>query len=83
MDIKFNAAVAERLIDQMSGYCSGIMEETRALMKLAESQGEWRDNQADAFRNNVAELAKDLNQALSLESEYMRTFHQRVTELRG
>lgn len=83
MDVKFNAAAAERLIYQMDSYCSGIMDETRALMKIAEYRMLWRDNQAEAFCNNITELAKDLNKALSLESEYMNTFRQRVTELRG
>ena len=83
MDVKFDAAAAERLIGEMSTYCSGIMNETRDLLQITNETGQWSDNQSEAFRNNMTELAKDLNKALSLESEYLRTFHQRVTELRG
>ena len=52
-------------------------------MEIMNNSPEWDDNQATAFRNNLVELSKDLKTALSLESEYMKTFHQRVTELRG
>ena len=83
MDVKFDANAAEQLISQMNMYCSGIMQETRGLMEIMNNSPEWDDNQAKAFRNNLVELSKDLKTALSLESEYMKTFHQRVTELRG
>ena len=83
MDIKFDAAAAEQLIRQMSRYCQGIVDETRALLSITDSSSTWNDNQSVAFKNNMTELAKDLNKALSMESEYIRTFHQRVTELRG
>lgn len=83
MDVKFDANAANQLINQMNNYCSGIMQETRGLIELMNNTPEWNDNQTKAFRNNIVELTKDLKSALSLESEYMRTFHQRVTELRG
>ena len=83
MDVKFNAAAAEQLIQQMGIYCSGIQNETRDVLDVLKNSGEWNDNQMRAFQNNMAELAKELNKALSLESEYMRTFYQRVNELRG
>lgn len=83
MDVKFDANAASQLINQMNNYCSGIMQETRGLMELMNNTPEWNDNQTKAFKNNVVELTKDLKATLSLESEYMRTFHQRVTELRG
>lgn len=83
MDVKFDANAANQLIDQMNTYCSGIMQETKELMSIMNNSYEWDDNQTKAFKNNVGELAKDLKSALALESEYMRTFHQRVTELRG
>lgn len=83
MDIKFDAADAEQLIRQMSTYCQEIVDETRALLSVTDNSSAWNDNQSVAFKNNMTELAKDLDKALSLESEYMRTFHQRVTELRG
>jgi len=83
MDIKFDAAAAEQLLRQMDTYCSGIVKETRELMTIANDSKVWNDKQHVAFQRNVTEMAKDLNNALSLESEYMRTFNQRVQELRG
>lgn len=83
MDIKFDAKEAEKLIKQMNGYCLGIVMEARELLNIVGNSDEWNDNQAKAFQNNIEELAKDLNKALALESEYMRTFDQRVKELRG
>ena len=83
MDIKFDAQAAEELISQMDAYCSGIVKETRDLLGIMKEGNGWKDRQKSAFQNNVDALAQDLNKALSLESEYMRTFHQRVTELRG
>ena len=83
MDVKFDANAAERLLWQMDKYCSGIQRETRELKSVLKNSGEWQDNQMRAFQTNIDELAKDLNQALTLESEYMRTYYQRVMELRG
>lgn len=81
--MKFDANAANQLIYQMNSYCAGIMQETRGLMEIMNNIPEWNDNQTKAFKNNVAAITKDLKRALSLESEYMRTFHQRVNELRG
>lgn len=83
MDIRFDVGAAERLIQQMDKYCSGIQKETRELLTVLKNPGEWQDNQMRAFETNINELAKDLNQALSLESEFMRTYYQRVAALRG
>ena len=83
MDVKFDANAAERLLWEMDKYCSGIQKETRELLSVLKNPGEWRDNQMRAFQTNINELAKDLNQALALESEYMRMYCQRVMELRG
>ncbi len=83
MDIKFDAGVAEVLIQQMDRYCSGIQRETIELLAIMNDPGEWQDNQMSAFQANINELAEDLNRALSFESEYLRTYHQRVLELRG
>ena len=83
MDIRFDATAAEQLIRQMQAYCNGIMKETRALYELTKDTSAWNDKQQVAFHKNVDEMATDLNKALSLESEYMRTFDQRVKELRG
>ena len=82
MDVKFDARAAEQLIQQMSRYCSGVQKETRALLDVTKNNVDWNDKQAKAFQVNVMELAKDLNKALSLESEYLRTYQERVKELR-
>lgn len=83
MDVKFDANAANQLINQMNTYCVGIMQETRGLMEIMNNTPEWNDNQTKAFKNNLVELTKDLKTALSLESDYMKTFKQRVNELRG
>ncbi len=83
MDIRFDAAAAERLIQQMDIYCTGIQKETKYLLAIIQPSGQWNDNQTLAFQANITEIAKDLNHALALEGDYMRTFYQRVQELRG
>ena len=83
MDIKFDAAAAEQLIQQMDVYCSGITKETRDILDVVGNSGEWNDTQMKEFQKNITEIAKNLNKALSFSSEYIRIFHQRVTELRG
>ena len=83
MDIKFDAAAAEQLIKQMDKYCRGVQEETRDLLDIMKSSGGWNDNQKKAFESNINELAGDLNQALRMEADYMKTYDQRVRELRG
>ena len=82
MDIKFDAAAAEQLLRPMDIYCSGIMKETKALLAVLRTPGQWNDNQSKAFQANITSIAKDLNQALALEGDYMRTYYQRVQELR-
>lgn len=82
MDVRFDAGAAEKLLQQMDRYCSGIQKETKELLSVLKNPGEWQDNQMRAFQANINELVADLNRALSLESEYMRTYHQRVMELR-
>ena len=83
MGIKFDASAADRLLQQMDIYCSGIQKETKDLLSILKNSGQWNDNQMLAFQANITELAKDLNQALILEGDYMRTYYQRVQELRG
>ena len=83
MDIKFDAAAAEQLIKQMDKYCRGVQKETRDLRDIMKTSGGWNDNQKKAFESNINELAGDLNQALRMEADYMKTYDQRVRELRG
>ncbi len=83
MDIKFDATAAEQLIKQMDKYCRGVQKETRDLLDIMKTSGGWNDNQKKAFESNINELAGDLNQALRMEADYMKTYDQRVRELRG
>ena len=83
MDIKFDAAAAEQLIKQMDKYCRGVQKETRDLLDIMKTSSGWNDNQKKAFESNINELAGDLNQALRMEADYMKTYDQRVRELRG
>lgn len=83
MSVTFDARAAEQLIQQMSRYCSGVHKETRALLDVTKDNVDWNDNQAKAFQANVMELAKDLNKVLFLESEYLKTYQERVRELKG
>lgn len=83
MDVKFDANAATELISQMNMYCAGVLQETRELVAITNNTDGWNDNQTKAFKNNVKELNNDLKTALSLEKDYMKTFQQRVKELRG
>ena len=83
MDVIFDAKAAIQLLQHMDSYCSEIQKEARDLLSIVKTSGEWNDRQMEAFQANIYELAKDLNQALAYESEYMRTYMQRVQELRG
>ena len=83
MGVKFDLEAAEQLISQMSFYCSGIVREAKGLLDILKDSGEWDDLQKRVFEYNMQALASDLNQALSLESEYLNTFAQRVNELRS
>ena len=82
MDIKFDTSAAEQLLQQMDTYCMGIQKETKDLLAILKDSGQWNDNQMKAFQANSTDIAKDLNQALALEGDYMRTYYQRVQELR-
>ncbi len=83
MDIIFDAIAAEQLIKQMDKYCRGVQKETRDLLDIMKTSGGWNDNQKKAFESNINELAGDLNQTLRMEADYMKTYDQRVRELRG
>lgn len=83
MNIRFDASEAEKLLKEMKKYCSAMQKEARDLLSVLDSQKGWQDNQMIAFQANINELAKDLNQALLIESDYMRTFYLRIMELRS
>lgn len=82
MDIKFDVKAAERLLQEMDKYCSAVQKGARDILSLMDKNNKWQDNQSRAFQANIHEIAKDLEQALRLESEYMRTYKQRVNELK-
>ena len=82
-EIKFDAGAAERMISEMNIYCTGVQKETRDILSILKSEDTWDDRQTKAFQANMSEIAKDLNQALRHEGDYMRTYYSRVQELRG
>lgn len=82
-EILFDSGAAERLLTEMNVYCTGVQKETREILSMLKSADLWNDRQTKAFGINMSEIAKDLNQTLRLEGDYMRTFHERVQELRG
>lgn len=83
MDINFNIDSALKLLSEMNKYCSGIQKETQELISVLRNTDNWNDNQKIAFQSNIHNIAKDLNDALRFESEYMKTFSERINELRG
>lgn len=83
MDVRFDSAAAEQLLRQMDVYCTGVVKETRSLLEITKTSTDWNDNQAKAFSANMRGIAEDLNKALALESEYMKSFYQRIQELKG
>ena len=83
MNIKYDSVAAEKLISDMDQCCQGIQREAQDLLMLVNGMGEWKDSQFDIFQSNINKMAIDLNETLRLESEYMNTFQQRISELRG
>ena len=82
MSVKFDAAAAEKLIEQMDGFCSSIQREAVDILDILELSGEWNDAQHSRFHRQIMEINKDLIKALQLQSEYMQLFTERVEELR-
>lgn len=83
MDILFDKLVAVQLMSKINGCCNSMVKDTRELMTLLKQADTWNDYQKQAFESNVIEIAKDLNQALKQEDEYIKTYNQRVQELGG
>ena len=83
MDVKFDLQSATQLIKQMDKYCSSIINDTKEISRIVNSLNGWDDNQRDAFETNLKYLKADLNIALKMEIDYMKTYEQRVKELRG
>ena len=83
MVISFDSDAAVKLIKQMDVYCESIINNTKELSRVISSTNGWNDNQRRAFEENINSLKKDLNVALRLETDYIRTYAQRVKELEG
>lgn len=83
MDVRFDSKAAMELIKQMDKYCSSIISDTKEITRIVSSSSGWDDNQRDAFEANLNSLKSDLNIALKMEIDYMKTYEQRVNELRG
>ncbi len=83
MSVKFDAAAAEKLIEQMDQYCSSIQSEATEMLDILELYGEWNDSQHQVFHDSVVEVSRDLIKAMELQSNYMQIFSERVAELRG
>ncbi len=83
MDIIFNADAADNMIKQMDLYCRSVQGNAIQLLSVLKASGNWNDKQKVSFEMNMDELSKDLQNALRLESEYLRMYQQRVNELRG
>lgn len=83
MDVKFNAETAMSLIKEMDRYCRDISRDTSELINVLNFSGEWNDDQMKQFYESIMGIGNDLNKALSLQSEYMNVFLERVNELRG
>ena len=82
MSVKFDAAAAEKLIEQMDGFCSSIQREAVDILDILELSGEWKDTQHSRFHEQIMEINKDLIKALQLQSDYIQLFSERVEELR-
>ena len=82
MSVKFDAAAAEKLIEQMDSFCSSIQHEATEMIDILERSGDWDDIQHRAFHDNIMGISQDLVKALKLQSDYMQVFSERVAELR-
>ncbi len=83
MDIKYDAAVAERMVSDMSSYCSVIQEEALSLMQITSNPSKWNDVQYKTFCEKINLLVADLDQALRCQSDYINVYIEKINELRG
>ena len=83
MDVKFNADAAEKLIESMDRYCLEISGAAAESLELLNYSDGWRDSRKESFSIKIDEMYQGLQQALYLESEYMKIYIERVKELRG
>ena len=83
MDVRFDAAAAQTLIDSMCTYCSSIQKDAKDVLKLLDSGKEWNDPQFQTFSEAVRQICSDLDKTLKLESDYLTVYQERVNELRS
>ena len=82
-EVKFNAAAAEKLIQEMEAYCQNMSREGSELLDLLNNVHEWNDSRAQLFSDAIMEISKMLVEALGNYSTYMDIYSKRVAELRG
>ena len=82
MDVKFDSMAAQQLLMNMDRFCREIQGDTKALLHTVDDAYNWKDPQNMAFQRNIYDVARDLEIALKVESEYMRTYASKVKELR-
>ena len=82
MEVKFDAKVAQTLIESMSTYCSSIQRDAKDILKLIDSGNNWDDPQFKVFCESIHQICTDLDKTLKLEADYLTTFQERVDELR-
>lgn len=82
MEVKFDARVAQTLIESMNTYCTSIQRDAKDILRLIDSEKKWNDPQFNAFCESVRQICADLDKALKLESDYLITFQQKIDELR-
>ena len=83
MEIKFDARIAQTLIESMRIYCTSIQRDAKDILMLIDSGKEWNDPQFVKFREAIYQICSDLEKTLKLESDYLMTFQSKVDELRS
>jgi len=83
MDIRFDKAVATRLVRTLNDSCDTMLRETQTLMQLLKQSTAWNDYQKEAFETNLNDIAMDLQSVLNSEESYMEEYKNRVIELGG
>lgn len=83
MDVRFDAAYAEKLIDNVNKSCNTIGQEATKLLDLLEYSGLWDDTRSKLFRQNIERICRDLEKSINMELDCMDEFKRCVDELRG
>ena len=81
MDVRYDAAAARLLIEQMEQYCADLQRNGQDLVTIIGYSEQWHDRQYDAFCNEIRQMFKDLNDAMAEQKAYIEAFKKRVQEL--